>query len=84
MFLLPSVYHLFYLFKIQARAQAMIQQLQENYEQIEQSEIALESFRQLEMREDIAIQRRLQVHFDIRLIKHIRFMSKHSLNIPIT
>lgn len=39
----------------------MLQQLHEYHEQIEQSEIALESFKHLEIREEVAIQRRLQV-----------------------
>lgn len=46
---------------LQARAQALLQQLHETYEQIEQTETALESFKRLETQEDIAIDRRIEV-----------------------
>lgn len=50
--------------RLQARAQALLQQLHETYEQIEQTETALESFKRLETQEDIAIDRRIEVNND--------------------
>lgn len=45
----------------QARAQALIKQLQETYEQIEQNSLALSTFKFLAAQEDQAIPRRLEV-----------------------
>lgn len=45
----------------QARAQAITQQLHDTFEQIEQTATSLESFKHLEIQEDVAIPRRLEV-----------------------
>ena len=47
----------------QARAQALIKQLQDTYEQIEQNTLALSTFKFLAEQESVAIPRRLEVFF---------------------
>ena len=46
----------------QARAQAMIKQLQDTYDQIEQNSLALSTFKFLAEQEAVAIPRRLEVN----------------------
>lgn len=62
-------------FEIQARAQALIKQLQETYEQIEQNSLALSTFKFLGSQEDQAIPRRLEVNIILFFISHFNFFA---------
>lgn len=47
----------------QSRAMGLIKQLEDNYEQVEQSFVELETFQSLKQNEDMAIPKRVEVCF---------------------
>jgi hypothetical protein len=57
----------------QARAQALIKELQDTYEQIEQNYLALSTFKFLAQQEDLAIPKRLEVRSQCMNLKIIVF-----------
>lgn len=62
-------------YSFQARAQALIKQLEDTYEQIEQNNLALSTFKFLAEQEDLAVPRRLEV----KNKKNLSFSSQHTL-----